>query len=620
MNVTHRNAILIALVLVMNALVYFFNIIRFPLFNNSFDPWFHHDITAKALASNSIAIDVYYGFPGLHLLLGYIATATAWDLAAIVRWFPLVAGVLASLVSIAFLRQLFRIVKVTGLATGTAWQDRQVELEFAAFGTLLGCSISVFSLVSSGTLWGQVLTASIVPLTLLKLVEVNRGGGNRAMFEFMLLVLFVFYFHHLTAIFVVLFIALAQLLLLVQGRGSLRGLLTTFVLVVLFLIKYAAVNVSIGVISTLTYGDANFFYLYFLVVIAFAFVLSILAKVRKAILARAMPGVRHGTVAVKIAAIVAFTIGLGIYMLVQVMPAITAPLEGLSPSWFLFYGSNLLLLAPLAVAGVLALGRYLGKTPAKTVINSWFLTIVLVLLVLFVVGFAGISVDNLEFGRFSTFIYPMLAVYASFSLPWLSGSPLARAPGRAKPGSRPGSRLLSRLACLSRVLRGPATARVARASIIAGFCILSPFAILGFTPPPSATLTQYWNTPSEYSTVSWMRAHAPNGTLAIVDYHLVAMARAIGRRENVTLHVQASFSLSSLQCIVNQTCSPAVNGSSLILVDKVMLESSVSYSGQGIEHGTLPPLGYAFLDACNNATFLNKVLSSGSQWLYCYRS
>nr|MDO8118320.1 hypothetical protein [Candidatus Sigynarchaeota archaeon] len=51
--------------IIVSFLVYFYNIIRFPIFNNDFDPWQHYTMIEQMMASNTIDFNVYLGFPGL---------------------------------------------------------------------------------------------------------------------------------------------------------------------------------------------------------------------------------------------------------------------------------------------------------------------------------------------------------------------------------------------------------------------------------------------------------------------------------------------------------------------------------------------------------------------------
>lgn len=48
------------------------------------------------------------------------------------------------------------------------------------------------------------------------------------------------------------------------------------------------------------------------------------------------------------------------------------------------------------------------------------------------------------------------------------------------------------------------------------------------------------------------------------------------------------------------------------------IESKRSYSGGNVEHGTTKPLGNALLVAYDNASYLNKIYCTDSQWLYQY--
>nr|MDO8109490.1 hypothetical protein [Candidatus Sigynarchaeota archaeon] len=159
---------------------------------------------------------------------------------------------------------------------------------------------------------------------------------------------------------------------------------------------------------------------------------------------------------------------------------------------------------------------------------------------------------------------------------------------------------------------------ITRVAVIASFCILTPFSIIGFNPPPSATLTQYWNTPSEQATIMWIAQGARNDTRVNVDYHLYEMMRCYESIEGRDLAVGSSYFLYFLQQPPSRSqLLPGHNY--LVLIDDVMLSSSLSYSSATVEHGVLPPLGDGQLAIYDNLTILNRIYCTDSQWLYqCY--
>ncbi len=590
--------------LLISFLVYFYNIIRFPIFNNDFDPWFHFTSIEQMMASNELELNTYMGFPGLHVLVIYIAITFNVNPFLVLKWFPLFTGVLSSLVAVVFTQNIIKHHLPKGKDDPIS---DDVCGKVVAFGCILNNTVSVFSLVSSGMFWGQMLTAALVPVILIKFVEINQHNENRLILEFILATTTLFLIHHLTSFLIVVFLSFTQLYLLFNAKATIKGTLVTFIAVLIFLLRYEALSLNLSIVTALTWGKTNFFYLYFImlvVVFAGAFILRKLKPLIAHRLPRAQKLVPLKRLGSNLVLMALAGVLLAIAFLAYIYPYILSFFKGLSPSWFLYYGSNLILLAPLAIVGVIMFGRVLNKTIMKTVVYSWVMTIVFVLILLFAMYFLHLGVGALEFGRLSTFIYPMLSIFAAFAILVL----------HEKQGRKQGNATLSKTKKVIQHIKP-----ITRVVILAGFCILMPVAVIGITPPPSATLTRYWNIPSEQTTAEWLAGRAENNTSWInVDYHMLEMSLYYCSKEDKDLHPGSNYFLSLLDNPQNQAkLEPRRNY--LILLDDVMLDTSLSYSDANAEHGVLPPLGRDHLAIYDTLPFLNLVYCTDSQWLYqCY--
>ncbi|NMC04342.1 MAG: hypothetical protein GYA24_03980 [Candidatus Lokiarchaeota archaeon] len=590
--------------LVVSFLVYMYNVIRFPLFNNDFDPWVHQAIMDGMMATNTLDLDAYLGFPGLHVLVIYIAKMLGLDMFLVVKWFPVFTGVMSSLVAIAFIQH---VVEHQFDNDARATVSPLAGDRIVAFGSILNTTVSLFSIVSSGMFWGQMLTAVLLPLIMIKFVELNQRNDNRLIIEFLLLTTTLFLVHHLTSFLLVVFLSFTQLYLMLNTKISIKAPLVTFIAVLVFLLRYEALSLNIGIVSALTWGKTNFFYLYFLG-LAIAFLGAFALRKAKPIIANMLPRVHKPGIVKKLGSnLVLMTIVgviLAIAFLAYIYPYILSFFTGLSPSWFLYYGSNLLLLAPLAIAGVIVFGRLLNKTAMKAVVYCWVMTIIFVLALLFGMYFLHLGVGALEFGRLSTFIYPALSIFAAFSVVLILEK---RNAGIKKPVDSIFAKVSKRVKPVIRI------------AILASFCILMPVAVIGFNPPPSATLTRYWNVLSEQTSISWIVETARNNTSKLnVDYHLLEMADYNSFKENKQLYPVSDANLYFLNKPENQEKLDEMCNY-LILFDDVILDTSLSYSDANAEHGVLPALGRNHLKTYDALPFLNLVYCTSSQWLYqCY--
>lgn len=716
-----RETILLVVVAI-SAGVYLYNVIRFALFNNAFDPWYHAGLILQDEIAGTPAIDSYLGFPGLHILVGYLASAMRVPAASIITFLPVFTGTLSTLVMIVFVRWVLdrqghgsqdarhhangsRVAPDTPatipappatatLATpGTPATPRapakppaasppgldpRVAADVVLLAALLNTTISLYSLVSSGMFWGQMFTASLLPLVVIKFVEMNNGGPSRAIAEFLACAAALTIIHHLTSFFLITYLTACQVYLLVDRKASIKAVLATFLVVILFLIRYDLLRINLGIISYFTQDRTAYFYQYFVLLIAAGIILAI-AKATIPRLARhvataptiprtARVTARAATSVVSRARALAvthrpflvalFVAGIAAGFLLAVFPAITGAFQGLAPSWFLYYGANLFLLAPLAIAGVLAFGALCRGSVIKVAVYSWLLVVLGVLLAMLLLTFLGIGVGSLEFGRLTTFIYPFMAALAGFAAIPLAatratatpagervtpavpvpatGTTPATSPTTSPAPAPPATHPLPEFAFAAPPPTSvPRRSRLAiriprrvvlKAAILVAFCVLVPVTIVGVVAPPEATLTRYWNTPSEQATVSWIQQRAPAGARLNVDYHVHLMAGYYGKlyrlNDSTGTGNGVAISVSPDYYFLDDPsiqASLAGRNGTLILVDEVQIHHSLSYSGAGVEHGTLPALGDGFLARYDNLTFLNKIHDSGHEWLYVIR-
>ncbi|MEX2718595.1 MAG: hypothetical protein Q6370_020035, partial [Candidatus Sigynarchaeota archaeon] len=354
-----------------------------------------------------------------------------------------------------------------------------------------------------------------------------------------------------------------------------------------------------SIVTALTWGKTNFFYLYF-ILLAVVFAGAFILRKLKSLIMASLPQVKKLGFARRLGSnIVLMAIAgaiLAVAFLAYIYPYILSFFVGLSPSWFLYYGSNLVLLAPLGIAGAIMFGRLFNKSTMKAVVYSWVMTIIFVLALLFAMYFFHLGVGALEFGRLSTFIYPMISIFAAFSILLLS-----------KKGNNKDSRATRSMLDMMRKRIKP----VARIVVLASFCILMPIAVIGITPPPSATLTRYWNTASEQTTAEWIAHRARNTTTLLnVDYHVLTISNYYNSKESKNLNLASSYYLYFLEKPQNYALLQ-IQRNYLILFDDVMLYTSFSYSDANAEHGVLPPLGRGHLATYNALPFLNLVYCTG---------
>lgn len=589
------------LTFVVSVLVYFYNIIRFPLFNNDFDPWEHYANMIQMTQANQLDLTAYYGFPGIYIIAIYVAKAFNADLFTIVQWMPLFSGVLSTVVAAIFIRYIINHRNTQAV------KDRITE-ETANNVVILGCilntTISLFSLVSSGMFWGQMFTASFLPIIIIKLMEVNSSDSNHTLLEYLLMISALFFIHDLTSFLLITFLSFTQLYLLASKKGSVKGTLVVFISVLLFMLRYEALSLNISIVSSLTYGNTNYFYWYFIFLFAaFALLLCFKMIKEKIALHVKMPSQLNVVKKLYSTRLVMSIAGImmSIVFFAYILPFIYSTFAGLSPAWFLYYGSNLLLLAPLSIVGVVVFGKLFNRNYAKIVLYCWILTIIFVLVLLFALYLLNLGVSALTFGRLATFMYPVLSIFAAFS-----GFVIFKQQPSIARNARTKKKWISKHGKL-----------VLRASVLASFCILVPFSIVGFNPPANATLTRYWNIPSEQDTTSWITQHAQEKSIVNVDYHLVEMASYYELVNGTNSTIQSEYMYYFLNDPANRA-KLASRQNYLILVDDVMLYDSLSYSGGNVEHGTMKPLGNALLVNYDNASYLNKIYCTDSQWLYQY--
>ena len=598
----------VILVVAVSIGVYLYNVVRFTLFNNAFDPWHHAIIIFQDDIAGTPAIDSYLGFPGLHVLVGFTSRVLGIPAFVIIKYLPAFAGALSTIVMVAFVKWLLahRERRSNGEqepGSGRWNVNERVASDVILLAALLNTTISLFSLVSSGMFWGQMFTASFLPVVMVKFIEMNATSEARAVAEFFLCAMTLTLVHHLTSFFLFTFLTACQLYFLVVRKASVKGVLATGVVVTFFLLRYEALEVHLGIITYFTRDRTAYFYWFFILLFAGAGLLAIARKVvpklprparRLTVIGNTLFS-RHRALLVA-----AFAISLAGAFLAWVLPAITRGYGSLSGAWFWQYGSGLFLLVPLAIAGMFAFGSLYRGSRIKIVLHGWFLVITGVLLAILFLLVLGTIVGSLEFGRLTTFVYPFLAVFAGFGAIPL----IAR---RRETGSR------------RRWLRGIRPPKiVVKAAILGAFCILMPVTVVAVVPPPRTTLTRYWNTPSEQTAVSWIQQHAANGTVLNLDFHVEAMARYYRAYHGTDSRTSISREFYFLDDPAVQARLLHRNGT-LILVDEVMLHVSVSFTGPDVDHGTLPPLGEDFIDTYDALPFLNKLYDSGHEWLYAIR-
>ncbi|MEX2684174.1 MAG: hypothetical protein Q6373_021570 [Candidatus Sigynarchaeota archaeon] len=444
---------------------------------------------------------------------------------------------------------------------------------------------------------------------MIKFVEINQHNENKLILEFLLVSTTLFFVHHLTSFLLVVFLSFTQLYLLINNKATIKGTLVTFIAVLIFLLRYEVLSLNLSIVTALTWGKTNFFYLYF-IALGVVFVGAVLLRKIKYLLVPRLPRVKKIGIIKRLTSnlvLMAFAgVLLAIAFLAYIYPYILSFFTGLSPSWFLYYGSNLILLAPLAIAGVVIFGRLFNRTTLKAVVYCWVFTIIFVLVLLFAMYFLHLGVGALEFGRLATFIYPMMSIFAAFSIILIFDKRTKAT--TARPPKYSPIKMIQHFKPVMRVVA------------LAGFCILMPFAVIGFNPPPSATLTRYWNIPSEQTTAAWIADVARNRTSWLnVDYHLLEVSKYYASAEKKDLPLGSNAYLYFLGNPANQA-KLQLYRNYLILIDDVMLDTSLSYSDANAEHGVLPPLGRGHLATYDALPFLNLVYCTGSQWLYqCYK-
>jgi hypothetical protein len=578
-------------------MVYLYNIIRFPLFNNDFDALEHYLAAYLDLKNNALNLNDYNGFPGIYVLIIYISRATGIELYTIIKWFPLVTGCMSTLALII----LYSFVAKLDTRFGQARDVKDLYQRVTILGVLISTTISLFSLNSSGIFWGQMLTASFIPLVLIKHLQINSSSApNGDLVEFMMLVMSMFLIHPLTCFLLVTYLSFMQGYLIVNQKATIKGSLVVAIMIVLFLLRFETSAVSISIVAYLTQDQADYFYLYFVALFSIFCIFYVLKTLILQLKNRSGFGSKFARFKIlhfkTLLGASAFGI-LSVAFLVKVLPFITLQQTGLSGSWLFYYGSNLLLLAPLAAVGLLAFGNLFKKSPIKIIIYGWFLTSVIVLVLLLGLYLAGFNVGPLEFGRMATFLYPSLAFFSGFSA-MLVGPHLVRVKSR-----------------LGTALKHPWLRRTIPVAILAGFVILMPISVIGVIPPPSSTLTRYWNTESELTMATWSTTHALNYTTVNVDYHLQEMLDFYGVEAGKNLTVESFLYFISLD---NATDAAMLdpNQSYLIVFDDVMLHYSYSYSQGNVEQGTVPPVSASLLSIYDNLTWMDKVYDSGSQWIY----
>ncbi|MHA1679943.1 MAG: hypothetical protein ACTSUE_02980 [Promethearchaeota archaeon] len=579
----------IILLVVLSFLVNFYNITRFPLFNNSFDPWFHYTIALREVNQGLIDLSSYYGFPGIHVIMIYLSGLFNTDLSTIIRFLPLFSGVLSTFSMIYFLNY------IVGLPS---FQERGVSVvsreKIVLLGVLFNTTISLYSLVSSGIFWGQMFTASLLPPLFVKFIEVNKKPSKHNMLEYFLIVMALFFIHHLTSLLLITFLSFTQLYLVTNRKASIKGFLLSIICLIVFLIRVEVLDLQISIISDLTWGKTKYFYMYFLVLFLSFAVFYLFKKVKR----KWRNSVESLVSRYKIAVLVLFGLGLAFIFLRYIMPYLMTQFGGLSNSWFIFYGSNLLLLGPFAVVGVLSFGKVLSNSTLRIVVYLWVSTIIFVLVMYFAMFLFNIPVDSLGFGRLSTFLYPFLSLFSGFSIvsPVLS--------------SRSGRRRQKKFRRnMKRV--GPAM----KVAVLCTFSFLFPLSVIGFNPPPDYTLTRYWNVHSEQATVEFIADGVVDGSIVACDYHEQEMIKfyRFDRNSNfMVLSSQLYFRLDQPGVLSSLDSSKQY----LILVDEVILEYSLSYFDSAAGHETQEPLGWDFLSTYDGMEELNKIYSTSSEWLY----
>lgn len=581
------------IVVLISFLVNLYNIVRFPLFNNAFDPWYHSTIILEASREGAIDLNSYSGFPGLHVLPIYLSEALGLDAYHVIRWFPLFSGTLSTIIMIYFLKYLSSRMNVTKRKE----TDHESPDSMILIGSLFNTTLAVHSLISSGMFWGQALTASLLPLVLVKFVQVNKHPSRRIMLEYLLLVTVLFFVHHLTSFLLVTFLAFTQLYLVSRNDSSLKGFLMSFLAIMLFMVRYEVLQVDISIISDLTWGRTNFFYLYFVILFAGFIGFIVVRKVLSKYL-RGNGGINFLKSKGKAFALISLGVAMSFAFFRYILPYLYNQFQGLSGNWFVYYGSNLVLLAPLAIYGVIVFGNKMDGTRERIVIYLWMATILCVLVMLFAMYLLNFSLGALEFGRLSTFIYPFLSVLSGYSFLTVSTK------------SRIGKKIDVYLRKLSRNYKV-----IVKAGVIALFCVLIPFSMTGFSPPPSSTLTRYYNTRSERTSMQFLGIHSHGQATLACDYHVFEMGRYFTTFYNSEYTVLSSYEYYYLD-------EPAYAGelnpnkTYLILVDEVMLEYSLSYTETDIDHKTREPLGDEILETYDSLVFLDKVYSSDTEWVY----
>ncbi|MHA1792354.1 MAG: hypothetical protein ACTSVI_06890 [Promethearchaeota archaeon] len=587
--INSRN-VLTFLTMLVSWLVYLFNIVRFPLFNNSFDPWFHLKIAQADLDANNLDLNAYNGFPGLQAVLIYVAKFTGFDLFTIVRWFPLISGFLSTMVMLVFLRDVNLFSRLEGKEH--IFSRKELD-ELVIFGTLLNTTVSLYSLMSSGIFWGQMLIASLIPLLLIRFKELNQEPTNKGIIEFLLLFFAIIILHHLTSFFLVTFLTLAQMMLIYQKKSSLKAILTTTFAVLVFLIRYEALSLNISIVNQMTLGKTNYFYLYFLGVFLF---FSLLTLFRKLIPKKSSELLKRGKSKLLILLLSLGIITLSGILLVYIIPYVLSAFKSLSITWFLYYGSNLILLAPLAITGVLIFGNLYKNTRYKIIIYTWVMTIIFVLLLLIAMYFLDLGVGVLEFGRLSTFFYPYACFFASFSLIIINSK----------------KRVFNKNFIIKLIKKYRRTIKV---TIIILFCILFPFSMIGFNPPPRSTLTRYWQTRSENRAINWVTNNSANESVLISDFRFTEMISYYESKNDKQIWQASDYRYYLLDGADGGSfLSPNTNY--LIIVDDVIINYSFSYQNEDIEHGTIPALGNTILKEYNKLTFLDRVYCSDKIWIY----
>jgi hypothetical protein len=103
-----------------------------------------------------------------------------------------------------------------------------------------------------------------------------------------------------------------------------------------------------------------------------------------------------------------------------------------------------------------------------------------------------------------------------------------------------------------------------------------------------------------------------------VDYHLLEITGYYIAKENKVLNPTSDAYLYFLDAPQNQA-RLVHRQNYIILLDDVMLDTSLSYSDASAEHGVLPAPGRGHLATYDALPFLNLVYCTGAQWLYqCY--